>query len=300
MPNVLIFNDNASFASSDTFSNRDSIEEPRRLLRRRNTVSRLTRRVSKRISQIILKTGAQEHALSARNLKELNDATDIDPHNLHSPSHQVDEVKMSDPIQEIIEEECAVCDVEAAREMRLQQSYATFCQNFTLSGTTSISRRFDLSMGPEWEDEHTQSSHTDQTLKNNDIIEFSGSHASPEHITVHSRPRPKTVAFPISYPPTDLDDTLMPHSAAVVKPCSARPVTDTSTVKEDFDRSSSSFEMTPNSNYPQPPPSIITPTVWMDMQRNERERKAARRQRLLNPFRSWFMRRQPSWGRRYV
>ncbi|KAK4870863.1 hypothetical protein LT330_000100 [Penicillium expansum] len=299
MPNILIVNDNASFASSDTFSTRDSIEQSRHSLRRRNTVSQLTRKVSKRISQKILKAGAQEHVLSARNLKDLNDAADIDPHNLCSPAHQVHDVKIYDPIHEIIEEECPIFDVEAAREMRLHQSYATFCQNFTLSGTTSRSRKFDLSMGTEGADEHTQSSHTDLTLKNNDTSEFSGSHASPEHITVHSRPRPNTVTFPISYPSTDLDDTPIPHSATVKNTSSELPVTETPKVDDDFDRISSSFEITPSSNYPQPPPRIITPTVWMDMQRNERERKAARRQRLLNPFRSWFMTSQPLSGQRY-
>lgn len=301
MPDIFIVNDNASFASSDTFSTQDSIEQPQPLhsLRRRNTVVQLTRRVSKRISKTILRAGVQEHALSEKNLKNLNDATDIDPHSLCLPSHQFHEVKIYDPIHENIEEECPIFDVEAAREMRLHQSYATFCQNFTLSGTTKMSRKFDLSMGTEWAEEHTQSSHTDQTLKNNDTSEFSGSHAYPEHITVHSRPRPNTVAFPISRPSTDLDDTPISHSTTVEKPPSGLPVTDTSKVEEDLNRISSSFEITPNSNYPQPPPRIITPTVWMDMQRDERERKAARRQRLLNPFRSWFMTSQPSWGRRH-
>ncbi|CAI7602907.1 unnamed protein product [Penicillium discolor] len=262
MPDILIVNDNSSFASSDTFSTRDSIEQPRHSLRRRNTVAKLTRRVSKRISQTILKAGVQEHALSEKNLKDLNNATDTDPNNLCSSPHQVHEVKIYDPIHETIEEECPIFDVEAAREMRLHQSYATFCQNFTLSGTTKMSRKFDLSMGTEWAEEHTQSSHTDPTLKSDDTSELSGS-------------------------PT------------IENPSSGYPVTRTSNVEEDFNSISSSFEITPNSNYPQPPPRIITPTVWMDMKRDKREHKATRRQRLLNPFRSWFMTSQSLRGRRY-
>ncbi|KAJ5513566.1 hypothetical protein N7463_003118 [Penicillium fimorum] len=292
MPDVLIVNDNASFASSDTFSTQDSIEQPQHPLRRRNTVSRLTKRVSKKISQTILGAGVQEHQLSEKNLKNLNHTTNIDSHNLRSPAHQVHEIKIYDAIHEDIEEECPAFDVEAARDMRLQQSYAAFCQNFTLSGTTTTSRRFDLSMGMEWADEHTQSSHTVQTLEYNDTSELLGSHANPEPIRVHSRPRPDTVAFPTSCPSTDLDNTPISHSATVEKSSSELPVTETSKVQKDL-------KITPNSNYPQPPPHIITPTVWMDMQRDERERKSSRRQRLLNPFRSWFMTSQPAWGRRY-
>lgn len=298
MPDVLIVNDNASFASSDTFSTQNSIEQPRHSPRRRNTVAKLTRRVSKRISQTILKAGVQEHALSEKNLKDLNDATDIDPRNLCSSPHQVHRVEIYDPIHETIEE-CPILDVEAAREMRLHQSYATFCQNFTLSGTTKMSRKFDLSMGAEWAEEHTPSSHTDPTLSNNNTSEFSGSGAYPEHITVHSRPRPSTVAFPISSPSTDLEDTPISHSATIEPLSLGYPVTKTSEVEEDFNSISSNLEITANSNYPQPPPRIITPTVWMDMKRNEREHKATRRQRLLNPFRSWFMTSQPLWGRRH-
>ncbi|KAJ5835554.1 hypothetical protein N7447_001580 [Penicillium robsamsonii] len=291
MPNVLIVNDDASFASSNTFSTQDSIEQPRPSLRRRNTVSRLTRRVSKKISQTILGAGVQEHQLSEKNLKTLNNTTNIDSHDPRSPTYQVNEIKIYDAIHEDIEEEHPTFDVEAAREMRLQQSYAAFCQNFTLSGTTTTSRKFDLSMGMEWADEHTQSSHTDQTLKDNDRSELLGSHASPEHINVHSRLRPDTVAFPISFPSTDLDNTPISHSATVEK-FSSLPATKTSKVEKEL-------KITPNSNCPQPPPHIITPIVWMDMQRDERERKASRRQSLLNTFQSWFTTSQPSLGRRY-
>lgn len=113
MPNVLIVDDNASFASSDTFSTQASIEQPRHSLRRRNTVSQLTRRVSKRISQTILRDRVQEHsaALSEKNLRDLNDATDINPHNLCSPAGQPHEVKIYNSIHEKTEEECPVLSV---------------------------------------------------------------------------------------------------------------------------------------------------------------------------------------------
>ncbi|CAG8892358.1 unnamed protein product [Penicillium egyptiacum] len=294
MPDILIVNDNASFASSDTFSTQDSIEQSRHSLRR-NTVAQLTRRVSKRISQTILRVRVQEHALSEKNLKDLNDVTDVYPHGLCSPAHQIPEVEICDRIHENIEG-CPIVDVEEAREMRLHRSYATFCENFTLSGTKSTRRRFDLSMGMEWVEDRTQSSHTDPTLGNNDTPAFSGS-AYPEHITVHSKPGPSPAAFPMSCPSTHLNDTPIPPSATVENPSSEWPVKNASRVEGELNWISSSSE--PKSDYPQPPPRIITPTVWMDMQCDKRERKAARPQRLLNPFRSWFTTSQPSWGRRH-
>ncbi|KXG48333.1 uncharacterized protein PGRI_022030 [Penicillium griseofulvum] len=291
MPDVLIINDNASFASSDILSTRDPIEQPRHSLRRRHTVSQLTRRLSKRISQTIVRPGVQEHQLSEKNLKNLNDTTNIDSHNICSPVNQAHEVKICDPIHEDIEE-YPTFDVEAAREMRLRQSYATYCQSFTLSGTTTKSRRFDLSMGMDWAEGHTRPPQADQTRKDNDTSEIPGPYANPEHIPDHLRPRPCTVPFTISCPSTDIDDTPISHPATIGTPSSECPVTETSKVDEDF-------KITPNPNYPKPPPCIITPTVWMEIQRDKRERKAARRQRLLNPFRSWFMSSRPSWGRRY-
>ena len=298
MPDVLIFNDSASFASSDTFSTQDSIEQPRHTLRRRSTVSQIARRVSKRISQTILSAGVQGHALSEKNLKDLNDATGIDPHNLRSPIHQPHETKMYSHIHENNEEEYPVLSLEEARDTRVRQSYATFCENFTLSETTSTRRRFDLSMGTEWE-EHTEPSHTDPTLENNDTPAFSGSHACPKHITVHSNPSPSTVAFPRLRSSTGLDGTLVSYPGTAAERSSEWPVTEAPKVEEDLNRTSSCPEITPNSKYPGPPPYIITPTVWMDMQRHKQERKASRRQKLLNPFRSWFITSQPSLGRRH-
>ncbi|KAJ5468264.1 hypothetical protein N7475_006016 [Penicillium sp. IBT 31633x] len=299
MPDIRIINDNASFASSDTFSTRDSRERPPPQLRRRSTVTQLTRKVSKRISQTILRAGVQEHKLSERNLRDLNNATYVDSHSPRSPERRFHGVNLHDPICENIEEECPPVDVEAMREMRLQESYVAFCQNFTLSGTSRMSRRFDLSMGMGTAEECVQPSPSDTTPEKNDTSAFSGSRTYPENITVDARPRPNPVAFPIPCASTVLDNTPTSQSITAEKPISKWPDPDTPKIEEDFRGMTSSFEITRNSNYPQPPPRIITPAVWMDMRREERERKAARRQTLLNPFRSWFMTSQSSWGRRY-
>ncbi|OGE50206.1 hypothetical protein PENARI_c018G03563 [Penicillium arizonense] len=150
MPDVIIVNDNASFTSSTTFSTQDSEQSPRPL-RRRNTVTQLTRRVSKRISQSILRVGVQEHQLSEKNLKDLNEATHVDA--LGSPGSylpdQSHEPKVYEPIHEDIEEEVHSVDVEAARDMRLQESYAAFCRDFTMSGKPTVNRKFDLNMRME-------------------------------------------------------------------------------------------------------------------------------------------------------
>jgi hypothetical protein len=299
MPDIIIVNDNASFASSDTFSTRDSTEQPRPQLRRKSTVVQLTRRVSKRISQSILRTGFQEHQLSERNLRDLNNATHTESHVTRAPDCQHHGVKLHGAIHEDREEECPPVDVEAVREMRLHESYAAFCQNFTLSGNTRMSRRFDLSMGLERTGENVQPAPTHQIPEVNDKSEFPGSHAYPEPTSVYSRPRPTAAAFPISHTSTDPDNTLTSQSITTEKPLSAWPDSRPPKVEDDFTSIRSSFEINRNPNYPQPPPRIITPTVWMDLQREEQNRKAARRQRILNPFRSWFLASQPSWGRRY-
>ncbi|KAJ5773361.1 hypothetical protein N7457_008257 [Penicillium paradoxum] len=298
MPDILIVNDSASFASSDTFSTQDSAEQPRVQLRRRSTVVQLTRKVSKRISKTILRGGAHENELSESNLRDLDSAPYLDLHSPRSPKRYIHEAKRQEAIYEAVEEECPPVDVEAVREMRLHESYAVFCQNFTLSGGNRMSRRFDLSMGTERAEEDAQPSHGDQIPQHLDKFEFPSSHAHPEHITVDARPRANPVELPIS-PSTVLDNTPISQSIITENSCPEWSDPNTPKVEEDLLTHHSSFEITHNSNYPQAPPRIITPTVWMDMQREERERKEARHQRFLNPFRSWFMTTQPSWGRRY-
>ncbi|KAJ5354546.1 hypothetical protein N7541_005590 [Penicillium brevicompactum] len=290
MPDVHIVNDDASFASSDTFSTKNSTE-PVRQLSRRKTVSQLTRKVSKRISQSIL-GGAQPHPLSERNLKALDDASVSDPYTRRSSDHQLPDAKVYEPIHEDEEEECASVDVEAQKEARLHASYATFCQNFTMSGSTRMSRQFDLTMETEAANDSDQSPayHTFESL-------HSPTSKWPGYITVYSKSGPTADAFPISSlgnvdPPVSqlTDQKKNSHD------CS-RP--DTPIYEDNLSKEHPSFEMSRQSDYPQPPPEIMTPDVYMDMQREERERKAARRQRLLNPFRSWFMSSQSSWTRRY-
>jgi hypothetical protein len=266
MPDVIIINDNASFTSSTTFSTQDS-EQPPRPLRRRNTVTQLTRRVSKRISQSILGVGVQEHQLSEKNLKDLN-------------------------------EEIYSADVEAVREMRLQQSYAAFCRDFTMSGKPAVNRTFDLNMARESTSEVNQLPRANST-HDDDRSGCDAPHDLPDHLMEikgsQPRPRPNSVAYPISCTSMHQDMYMqVPQPATTREPPLRWPELAPSEVEHDYNRYTSH-----TSNYPHPPPQIITPTVWMDMQRTERERKEARRSRLLAPFRSWFMISPPSWGRRY-
>lgn len=304
MPDVIIINDNASFTSSTTFSTQDS-EQPPRPLRRRNTVTQLTRRVSKRISQSILRVGVQEHQLSEKNLKDLNEATQVDapaspgsylPDQSHEP-------KVYKPIHEDIEEEIHSVDVEAASDMRLQESYAAFCRDFTMSGKPTVNRKFDLNMGVEQASEVNQQPGANST-HSNDRSELDSPHELSDgrmNITgSQPRPRPNSVAYPISCTSMHEDIYLQtPQSATTREPPLQWPELAPSKVEHDHNRYGSGFQIPHNSNYLQPPPRIITPTVWMGMKRTERERKEARRSRLLAPFRSWFLTSPPLWGRRY-
>ncbi|KAJ6073135.1 hypothetical protein N7467_011220 [Penicillium canescens] len=306
MPDVIIVNDNASFTSSTTFSTQDSEQSPRPL-RRRNTVTQLTRRVSKRISQSILRVGVQEHQLSEKNLKDLNEATHVDA--LGSPGSylpdQSHEPKVYEPIHEDIEEEIHSVDVEAARDMRLQESYAAFCRDFTMSGKPTVNRKFDLNMRMEEASEVHQQPRANST-HSNDRSGLDLPHGLSDHrmnITgSQPRPRPNSVAYPISCTSMHQDMYMQtPQSATTREPPLRWPELAPSKFEPDHNRYGSGFQIphNPNPNYPQPPPRIITPTVWMDMQQTERERKEARRSRLLAPFRSWFMTSPPWWGRRY-
>jgi hypothetical protein len=299
MPDVIIINDNASFTSSTTFSTQDS-EQPPRPLRRRNTVTQLTRRVSKRISQSILGVGVQEHQLSEKNLKDLNEATQMDEPG--SPGSYLPEESYEpmiyEPIHEDIEEEIYSADVEAVREMRLQQSYAAFCRDFTMSGKPAVNRTFDLNMARESTSEVNQLPRANST-HDDDRSGCDAPHDLPDHLMEikgsQPRPRPNSVAYPISCTSMHQDMYMqVPQPATTREPPLRWPELAPSEVEHDYNRYTSH-----TSNYPHPPPQIITPTVWMDMQRTERERKEARRSRLLAPFRSWFMISPPSWGRRY-
>ncbi|KAJ5316673.1 hypothetical protein PENANT_c019G08773 [Penicillium antarcticum] len=299
MPDVMIVNDNASFTSSTTYSTQDS-EQPPRPLHRRNTVTQLTRRVSKRISQSILGSGVQEHQLSEKNLKDLNEATQLDAPG--SPASylpdQSHEPMIYEPIHEDIEEDIHSVDVEAVRDMRLQQSYAAFCRDFTMSGTPTVNRKFDLNMEMEHSAEATPQSRANST-HGNDRSDLNSPHDLSDHIVdipgSQPSPRPNSVPYPISCTSMHQDLHMQPPQSATTRDPPLRwPELAPSKVEHDYNRYGSH-----TSHYPHPPPRIITPTVWMDMQRTERERKEARRSRLLAPFRSWFMTSPPSWGRRY-
>ncbi|KAJ5550528.1 hypothetical protein N7535_001529 [Penicillium sp. DV-2018c] len=305
MPDVIIVNDNASFASSDTFSTRGSTEQPRPELRRKkSTVVQLTRKVSKRISQSILRTGPPDRELtqlSERNLRDLNNATHTESHITRAPERQLHGVDLRGAIYEEMEEECPPVDVEAVREMRIHESYAAFCHNFTLSGNTRRSRRFDLSMGLGRSSENIQSAPTPQRSETKDISESSQYHTNIDPTSVHPWPRPTAAVFPISDTSIERNIAPTPSSITPERRSSKWPesIPSEPNAEDDFTGIRSSFDINRTPNYPRPPPQVITPTAWMDQQRKEQNRKAARRQRIFDPFRSWFLAGQPSWGRRY-
>ncbi|CAG7928201.1 unnamed protein product [Penicillium olsonii] len=294
MPNVHIVNDDASFASSDTFSTQDSAESAPQLSRR-NTVSQLTRKVSKRISQSIL-GGGQHHDLSEKNLKALENTTVSDRYNPHSPDRQFYDIKLQDAIHEDVEEDFPSIDMEAQREARLHESYAIFCQSFTMSGPTRTSRQFDLSMGTETANGNEPCGTKPAPAYNAFEPLHSPTSRWTGHTTIYSEPGPTADAFPISSPgnihtPTSQSKEYKKNSHDCSRP-------DTPIYEDNLSRQHAGLETPRSAIYPQPPPQIITPDVYKDIQREERERKAARRQKLLNPFRSWFLSAPTTWTRR--
>lgn len=298
MPDVRIVNENDSFASSDTFSSQDSTELARRQLRRRNTVSQLTRKVSRRISQSVL-GGNKQHSLTERNIQRLTGSSAFTSPHPRLEKRQLHDTEVYDPICEDVEEEYPTVNVDDQQQARLYESYATFCQSFTVSGSNRRSRVFDLAMGTERGDEKDDHFQTKQTPECHTLHSLqSPTYIYPEYITVYSEPGPVPAAFPIS-PPSSHLDTPISQSTECKKNSHECSRPDTPIYEDNISNRYSGIETSRNYNYPRPPPQIITPAVYMDMQRKERERKSARRHRILNPFRSWFMNSQPSWTRRY-
>ncbi|KAJ5168876.1 uncharacterized protein N7482_004470 [Penicillium canariense] len=133
MPELLPTSDNASVHSNTitSFSTaHQSNHSPPRQLRRRNTVTSITRWVSKRISRPSLTTTARGNELSEKNLNKLNKATEAEMAEMerdaldksHTDLGTYSLVKGREtsvhPIEEIINEPRPEPDLEREREMQ--------------------------------------------------------------------------------------------------------------------------------------------------------------------------------------
>lgn len=65
-----------------------------------------------------------------------------------------------------------------------------------------------------------------------------------------------------------------------------------------YDSTSLREDDTPSTIHPRPPPQVMTPLVYWDLQREALERKMARREKVLGRLRSLFPKGQPLRGHR--
>lgn len=287
--------DNESIQSpSTTFSTAyQSIHPHPRPLRRKNTVTQLTRWVSKRISRSSPTDNVGGNELSEQNLKELNKAI-----NTEAESHALGETNTDSDIASFVKERKATfatiseieveqspkSHLERERELRVRRSYAAFCEDFTLSGSSGPKRIFHMTMGmddcAEEEDQQTRSPHTNSILESQPS---SGEALPLEHDQLRNG---NPFQLSTKAPEHECLEPVSPHGEKISETMDLQQ-------KAADDENNNWKSQTPPTHYPYPPSAIMTPAVYEEMQRATRERKRARKQKLLGPFRELFLKVQP-------
>ncbi|KAJ5387626.1 hypothetical protein N7509_010167 [Penicillium cosmopolitanum] len=269
MPETPIFRDDASKISEASFSTAyDQTEIPPRQLRRRSTVTTLKRWASKRVSRASL-NDAQGNELSEKNLSSLEHETrylggnnkDL---NLKEIAEGKELAKETGSIQEV-DETLPDRDLQEDRDPYILQEYDVFCHEFTLSGSHQKKKDFDLSM------EIGQ----DANLNNPTTGRSKINHTLTSHLAEES-----------GSPFNNFDyqaNMSQPQSITSMHPGRSSTNYDNPRTTE----KESDFAI-PSTYQPQPPSYVMTPLVYMEMQRTTRERRLSRQKSLWQPLRSLF------------
>ena len=302
MSDLSFAGDNESIHSTPTsFSTAyQSIHQLPHQLRRQKTVTQLTRWVSKKVSRSSMRDNPRGNQLSERNLKELNKAihAETEGHVFEQASANsgttsfIKEHKRSiatiSEINEIDEEERLTPTPERERELGVRRSYAAFCEEFTLSGSVSPKRIFDMKMGM---DDETEEAERMKSLNTDPTPKF--------------QPNPVEV-MPIEYTQHTAQPSL-PSASEISQHVSLQPVytrkvmeqDTTDSTKRSLDGKNEDFEpQLPTTCYLRPPSPIMTPSVYKELHRATREKKQAQRTKLFGPFRALFLKAQPLRGQR--
>lgn len=261
-------------------------------------MTQITRWVSKQISRSSLVDSTSGNELSEKNLNDLNmaaiqsecdDSSPVDHPRTEKSLPVTAQAKVIETIQEDVEKTRPEGDLEQLRELRLRKSYAAFCEEFTVSGPRQPMRPFDISMGLK---ENTE---TDRLMEggqselswNDNAKPMDASDICLEQSLQNSRNRTQTKEPPIHIPllPVNLKtpDMKTPQQLEMLLPDTVAPHMDAQIASSPHSR---------------PPPQIMTPSVYKEMQRFTRERKRARRSRFWEPFRSLFSKSLPLRGHR--
>lgn len=303
MDNTTEIHDNTSSISHTTssFSTHPQFKQhPPRQLRRVKTMTQLTRWVSQKISRPSLKNSASGNELSEKNLNDLETITTVvgeqdspgpEQSTHEKPSLVNNQTKAIETIQEDLEEgesaKHSAPDPETTKEIRLRRSYAAFCEEFTLSGPQQPKRRFEVSMDTK----------SPENARQSDAVQ-------PAHCpmdTSTALEKPLAIAIqPNSElsqrePSTSSQETPRTSTANTTGSASS-PINQETQSKEPKVTMQSTEKQ--STSHPRPPPQVLTPSIYRDMQRARQERRRARRQRVWGPLRSLFSRSQSLRGHR--
>jgi hypothetical protein len=226
--------------------------------------------------------------LSEQNLKELINAINAETEDPGSEKESTDPGTASfdkerkrtfKTVDEIVEEQSPRLNPEVERELRVRRSYAAFCEDFTSSGTIGPKRRFEMNMGMD--------GHIEETETMPESYSRSGEALSLEH-----RQGPYQTSSELS--------SQIPALEPVVSCSRERGSNAIDQPETGVDNEKDNLEVQPPFiTCPRPSSLIMTPSVYEEMQRATRERKRARRQKLLGPFRALFFKGHPLHRQRY-
>ncbi|KAF7734466.1 Uncharacterized protein PECH_007984 [Penicillium ucsense] len=308
-------NDNESIRSSESnhsFSTACRSIPPAGQLRRRRTVTQLTRWVSKRMSrssmpalgQSIELTETNIRALDAtvethsdRSLPQLQAHSDPQSHSqsqtqyAHSPHHQFlpytppsptfdSKTQHPDFPHHSIEgipqrRQSKRVQRDREREKRVRRSYAEFCEDFTLSGPIGPIKEYDMTM---------------------DLTEHEEPSSQP---TPPPAPQPFQRAglyhtdHPSAQSPSSYEHQQFHHHQQDSPYSDARQDAINSAMWTRPYDSQSIWSQSSSAPGPRPPSPIMTPTVYKEMQRAVQAKKQARKRKILAPFRALFGSVQP-------
>lgn len=306
MSNPTEIHDNACSISHSTssFSTRPQFKQhPPRQLRRVKTMTQLTRWVTQKISRQSLKTSASGNELSEKNLNDLDmittvvgeqDSSSAEHSSQEKPSLVPAQTKVIETIQEDLEEAesemASRPDPETVKEIRLRRSYAAFCEEFTLSGPQQPKRKFEVSMGIDGLEERKQF----DPLKSVPCPTDTGKLLERPPATATQ----SNSELPRRQTPTSSRESPKAPEITTAEHTNLSPIISEAQTSDKKAGTRSIESRIASTSHPQPPPQVLTPSIYQDMQRARQERKRVRRQKIWEPIRSLFSRSQSLRGHR--
>lgn len=277
----IIFHDGASNSSQISFSTTcEQTKGHQRPLRRRNTVTTLKRWASKRVSRASF-SDAHGNELSEKNLISLDMETRyIEADNDATMRKQFELGEITEQQPRDTTEMSRHNNPHRQRDSDLRREYDIFCHAFTLSGSPQAKRNFDLSMETEGGEQAASDLERSIARRNRVLI----SHLAEES----------------GSPFENYDHQVGTLDPQIIHSNEDHRESGSQSIDSACPGISTSYTGEPGSNgkgrgltirsayEPQPPSEVITPTVYMKMQRATSKRRLSRQNSLWRPLRSIF------------